>query len=481
MGDPGDGETAGAGRVPDLFAFVQELAGTVRARLVPEASSRYLAAELNSLASILRILAESGPGLTDATEEDRRDLDDLLNRLGHPPGTLADQVVLRRRLVDLMREGLDDGAHTAVLDYVRRDLQRGLPGLLPAGRAGQPVRPAGEPPSRPAGSELRSRVEHALATLPSVGELRAVERATEGFGADTAVCTVGATGRRIVLRIQWPGLPLTAMLQPVDVQAAALRALGERGLPVPPVLGTFAPDGPLRAPALVTGYVEGVVPTTWTADGRALTERLARHAWRGFVGDLVRLHAIPWRQTGVWPDAVAGGVDRQRARVRRWEAIYRDAELVPDPLVEEVLSRLLDDIPPATETTIVHGDYRPGNIIYGDDLSVRAIIDWDGVTVNDYHEDLGHLLAWPWRDRNGLACGLASGDALLEEYAGLSGRAVDRNALAYYQLQSTFRRYLGFATLARSWFDRGGDVRMARVWLALAKDRHELGRLLDLA
>lgn len=481
MGNP-DGEEGAPERVPDVFAFLEELADTVRTRLAPEAPGGYLNAELNSLASILRIVAQEGPGLEGATDRDRRDLADVLRRLGHPPDARIDHIALRRRLVDVMRAGLNDQAHEAVLDYVRRDLQRGLPGLLPATDRRQPTRPQNQPATRPTGPDLRARIEQALTALPDLGPLRAVERATEGYGADTVVCTTGTAERRIVLRIQWPQLPLTAMLQPVGAQATVLTALAERTLPVPPVLGTLAEDGPLGAPALVTGHVDGFVPTTWTPDGRAFTERLANHAWRGFVADLARLHAIPWQQSGVCPEPADGdAVSRQRARVQRWVTIYRESELVPDPLIEEVLSRLLDGIPAITDATLIHGDYRPGNIIYGDDLSVRAIIDWDGVAISDYHEDLGHLLAWPWRDRSGLACGLASDDALLDEYSRISGRDIDRTALAYYKLQSTFRRYLGFVALARSWFDRGGDVRMARAWLALANDRQELGRLLDLS
>jgi aminoglycoside phosphotransferase (APT) family kinase protein len=195
------------------------------------------------------------------------------------------------------------------------------------------------------------------------------------------------------------------------------------------------------------------------------------------------MHSVDWRDERLAP-LIEGATpaEHQRNRLSQVDELYHEVALRPDPLIEEVLAYLRDQLPSPDGLVVVHGDYRPGNIIYDPQtLRRQAVIDWDGVHLGDYHEDLGQILAWPFRDTSGLACGLFDDEELLELYEQRSGRPVSRAETHYYEVAATFRRYMGFCVLARSWLDGGGDVRMARAWLALSNDRVQLARLLGIA
>jgi aminoglycoside phosphotransferase (APT) family kinase protein len=45
----------------------------------------------------------------------------------------------------------------------------------------------------------------------------------------------------------------------------------------------------------------------------------------------------------------------------------------------------------------VHGDFRPGNMAFGPDGTVRAVFDWELATTGDPLADLGWL-ASTWQD-----------------------------------------------------------------------------------
>ena len=465
----------------DVISLLGGLAETVRYRLVPRADDEFLKAELYSLASILRILSTELPLLLGQQAEDLADLIRLLDR-----GSEAEIVGLDELRAAAAHMASSDDLHvrTRIRQYIERDLARGMCGLLGTwdSSGAATMRPQGSGyEDRPPSDELERRLADFLST-EGLGELSRVVRSTEGYGAETVVCHLAASGddERVVVRIQWLDLPIARLIQTVDNQAQAMICAASADVPVAPVLRTISHDPTVGAPVLVTGYVPGFVPTGWTARGRDFVKRLAAHASDQWIGDLVRIHSAEL------PDVDRSTLrlgrtnrEHQSRRVALLEQIYRDSELRADPLIEDVLAVLRDGCAEWGEAVLVHGDYRPGNIMYdADSLQVRAVLDWDCAYINDFHEDLGHVVAWPWRDADGLAAGLLARERLLDLYAQLSGRDVNQDAVRYYELQSAFRRYLGFAGLARAWLDRGGDVRMARAWLALRNDRVELGKLI---
>jgi aminoglycoside phosphotransferase (APT) family kinase protein len=86
---------------------------------------------------------------------------------------------------------------------------------------------------------------------------------------------------------------------------------------------------------------------------------------------------------------------------------------------------------------VVHGDFRLGNCIVGDDGRIAAVVDWEISTLGDPLADLGFLLvtwARPGSDvgalseaatASSMADGFPEADDLAQAYAVRSGRGLD--------------------------------------------------------
>jgi aminoglycoside phosphotransferase (APT) family kinase protein len=69
------------------------------------------------------------------------------------------------------------------------------------------------------------------------------------------------------------------------------------------------------------------------------------------------------------------------------------------PALEEVANWLEDNVPASYPHTLVHGDFKLDNVMFGPDETPKivAIFDWELCTLGDPRFDLGWLLAY-WRD-----------------------------------------------------------------------------------
>ena len=55
---------------------------------------------------------------------------------------------------------------------------------------------------------------------------------------------------------------------------------------------------------------------------------------------------------------------------------------------------LVESMPRAERSVLVHGDYRFDNVILSDEHRVHAVLDWELSTLGDPYSDLGVLLAY---------------------------------------------------------------------------------------
>ena len=101
----------------------------------------------------------------------------------------------------------------------------------------------------------------------------------------------------------------------------------------------------------------------------------------------------------------------------------------PRPVFELALRWLRDHDPgPSTEVTLVHGDFRHGNLIIGPD-GVRAVLDWELAHFGDPMEDLGWICVNSWRfgEIDKPVGGFGSREELFAGYEE-AGRKVDPDA-----------------------------------------------------
>ena len=105
------------------------------------------------------------------------------------------------------------------------------------------------------------------------------------------------------------------------------------------------------------------------------------------------------------------------------------------PAFELGLRWLEERIPQSNRITLVHGDFRNGNLIIGPD-GIRAVLDWELSHVGDPMEDLGYLCVKSWRFgvNDKPVGGFGHYEELFAAYEAQSGIPVDPEAVHYWEV-----------------------------------------------
>jgi aminoglycoside phosphotransferase (APT) family kinase protein len=246
---------------------------------------------------------------------------------------------------------------------------------------------------------------------------------------------------RVVLR-RPPRPPLPPSAHDVLREARLLSALEGTPVRIPKVLATCADESVLGVPFYVMEEVHGSVITS------EIPEPLDNPAERRRIGEelvdqLVEVHAVDWRACGLEGyGKPTGYLERQ---VRRFSGLWEHNKTRELPIVEEVGGWLGANLPESPASTVVHGDYRLGNVMVADEAPARivAIFDWELSTIGDPLADLGYLtVTWTQADdpddtsfgRLSAATrrdGFMTRDELIARYEDRSGRSMA--ALNWYQ------------------------------------------------
>jgi aminoglycoside phosphotransferase (APT) family kinase protein len=97
------------------------------------------------------------------------------------------------------------------------------------------------------------------------------------------------------------------------------------------------------------------------------------------------------------PDVVGlGDLGRKEAyldrQLKRWRTQWEKSKTRELPAMEETYELLLAAKPEQRYTGIVHGDYRLGNMLSGEDAVVKAVLDWELCTLGDTLADVGYVM-----------------------------------------------------------------------------------------
>jgi aminoglycoside phosphotransferase (APT) family kinase protein len=214
-----------------------------------------------------------------------------------------------------------------------------------------------------------------------------------------------------------------------------MAALSGTAVPVPRMVAACDDTAVLGVPFFVMEYVPGVVPGDQELAEQTLDMRARAALGPHLVDVLAELHAV--RASDVGLAHLGKGSDYVTRQLTRWEGQLDRLGVPVTAAMRDVLTRLRGGAPEQRETTIVHGDFRPGNVIVGEAGQVRAVLDWELATVGDPLADLGWLLAYWGAPGDGVPLPSPSRDAgyarrkdLAARYAETTGRPLDD--LAYY-------------------------------------------------
>jgi aminoglycoside phosphotransferase (APT) family kinase protein len=270
------------------------------------------------------------------------------------------------------------------------------------------------------------------------GRLEA-ERVGEGHSNITFLVRRGDA--RVVLR-RPPRPPLPPSAHDVLREARLLRALEDTPVRVPAVLAVGDDESLLGVPFYVMEEIHGSVLTN------AIPAALDSPAERRRIGEelvdaLVEVHAVDWRACGL--DGYGKPTGYLERQLRRFTGLWEHNKTRELAVVEELGEWLGRNMPESPESTVVHGDYRLGNVMMADSgpADLVAIFDWELSTIGDPLADVGYMtVTWIEPDdpqdtmfANPGAVTRAEGfltrDELIARYEERSGRSM--SALNWYQ------------------------------------------------
>jgi aminoglycoside phosphotransferase (APT) family kinase protein len=203
--------------------------------------------------------------------------------------------------------------------------------------------------------------------------------------------TIGVTvgGTELVVRRPPVGAFLPSA-NDVSREFRYLSALRDTDVPVPEVLGFCDDAGVIGAPFYVMRRLHGLVPHGPDVLAH-LTPEEARRAGEEFVRVLRSIHAVDIDAVGLGDAAKRTGYLQRQ--VDRWTDQWHRSKEEDHPTIDALSTRLAASVPVSGPVTIVHGDYRLGNVMF-DGTRINGVFDWEMATIGDPLADLGYTLLW---------------------------------------------------------------------------------------
>jgi aminoglycoside phosphotransferase (APT) family kinase protein len=212
-----------------------------------------------------------------------------------------------------------------------------------------------------------------------------------GGGQSNPTFFVTFDNRKLVLRKQ-PGADILPGAHAVDREARIMQALSSTDVPVPTVLFFHAERDIVGTPFYVMDCLEGRVFESYELPGVTPAER--RQMYRSMAETLARLHNVDFAAIGLADYGKPGNYFSRQ--INRWGKQWRDTKVKEDAALERLLEWLPANIPASDESSIAHGDYRAGNLMFHPtEPRVIAVLDWELSTLGHPLADLAyHCIAW---------------------------------------------------------------------------------------
>ncbi len=227
-------------------------------------------------------------------------------------------------------------------------------------------------------------------------------------------------------------------------QARTMQALAPlAGVVVPRVRFIETDTSVLGAAFYVMDRVDGRIPVdvpSWHSRGWTVELAPARRTelYDNGLSAMVALHRVDPHDGFEFLVEPGEGtaLARNVAMVQRWYDACEPGRRYGGEVLATALGMLSDLMPADDAEVVIWGDARMGNIVFADDLSVAAMLDWEAATTGPPGMDLG----W-WLMFENLLCeargaqrleGVADRDGTIRRYAQLAGRSVGE--VDYYEL-----------------------------------------------
>jgi aminoglycoside phosphotransferase (APT) family kinase protein len=255
-------------------------------------------------------------------------------------------------------------------------------------------------PSRPT-AEIASTADTVPVRETHRFDVAALERymaaSVEGFkgpvtvsqfqgGQSNPTYRLSSPGGEYVLRRKPPG-KLLPSAHAVDREYRVMTALAGTPVPVPRTYALCEDDTVIGTAFFIMEWVPGRVIADPLLPGLSPADR--GRIYDSMNDVLARLHTVDVPGVGLGDYGRPGSYFARQ--IHRWTTQYRASETERIEAMESLIAWLPEHVPADDQTTVVHGDFRPGNlIVHPTEPRVVAVLDWELSTLGNPLADLAY-------------------------------------------------------------------------------------------
>lgn len=247
------------------------------------------------------------------------------------------------------------------------------------------------------------------------------------------------------------------------LEAQLVRAACAHGIIAPEVMFELQPEDELG-----DGYVMRRVGGT--TDPQMILPSAGPNLLFELTLELSKIHAMPVNCVAGLPTmSIKEIVNNLQSQFKRYGA--------DRPVTALGLQWLESHLPIESETTLLHGDFRMGNVMV-DRGHLAAVLDWERVHIGDPYDDLayGCMAVWRFGRVEKPAYGLGTIEEFLSIYEQASGRLIDRARFRFWLVLRTIWWTLGCIRMGTLWRNRA-DRALERVVIGRRAVENELDLL----
>lgn len=283
-------------------------------------------------------------------------------------------------------------------------------------------------------------------------------------GANMESWSFDYDGNGYVLRLSPSAAMMAGRVYGHDVEAAVVRAAFAVGVKTPEIVGEIE-----LCDNLGTGYLMRRVEAE--VNPARILANSATTLLNDFARELAAIHAVPLSTLPSLPEA--GGAILLAELKARFISFGGDR-----PVMALALKWLEDHMPVPVQCTLLHGDFRMGNIMV-DAKGLAAVLDWELAHLGDRHQDLayGCINSWRFGSIDRPAFGIGQLREFFAAYEKESGTTVEPDRFRWWLVYSTF--WWGVCCLQMADIWRSGlDVGLERTVIGRRASETEVDLLL---
>ena len=205
-------------------------------------------------------------------------------------------------------------------------------------------------------------------------------------GQSNPTYRLSSPGGDYVLRRKPPG-KLLPSAHAVEREYRVITALARTAVPVPRTYALCEDDAVIGTAFFIMEWVPGRVMADPLLPGLSPGDR--GRIYNSMNDVLARLHTVDLQATGLTDYGRPGSYFARQ--IHRWTTQYRASETERIEAMERLIAWLPEHVPAEDQATIVHGDFRPGNlIVHPTEPRVVAVLDWELSTLGSPLADLAY-------------------------------------------------------------------------------------------